>query len=248
MNIKTEIKKKYDTFAENMYQDSKKVQYIHEQVSPVLKYFRRRKVEAALELGKFRKGDRILEIGSNVGQFTTLLAERGFSMTGIDLSDKSVEIAKKNAQMLNLNIDYFTLDTEDLQLFQNQTFDGTVSFSTLRYVPNIKKALQEIFRVTKKGGAIVIDFPNRHCPWFTLLKNRFGVENHIHDHFYSAKELNKLFQEIGFTNIETRKIMFTHYTFPPRLLGLYKIIDSIGERVPLVKESAAIIFCKGVKI
>lgn len=248
MNEKNEIRTRYDTMAERIQQYTTNIKNLHSDVSPVMKYFRQRKVETALSLARFKKGSRLLEIGSGIGQYTTIFAERGFQMLGIDLSGKAVEVAKTNAQMSNFkNIDYFQADVENLDLFEDERFDGVVSFSTLRYVPNLKKALKEIYRVTRKNGVVALDFPNRLCPWFKLLKNKFGVENHIHDHFYSGRELTSLFKESGFKNIETKTIMYTHYTFPPKLLKLYKIIDSIAEHTLFIKELAAIVICKGIK-
>lgn len=247
METKQEIKEKYDKSAGKI-KESGKIMTLHNDVSPVMKYFRLRKVEAAIQLANFDKGAKILEVGSNMGQYTILFAKKGFSMVGIDISDKAVEVAKNNARMLGFNdIEYHPMDVEDLNLFKDETFDGAVSFSTLRYVPNLKKSLDEIFRVTKKNGTVVLDFPNKHCPWFRLLKNKFGVENHIYDHFYSEKELKGLFEETGFQNIETKKIMFTHYTFNSKFLGIYKTIDAIGEHTFFIKELAAIILCKGIK-
>ena len=96
-----------------------------------------------------------------------------------------------------------------------------VSFSTLRYVSNLKKALKEINRVTKKGGKITLDFPNKHCPWFNILKKYYGLDRHINDHFFSTNELRNLFREVGLSEIKTRKILFTHYTFKPAFLNFY---------------------------
>jgi len=248
MDKKLEIKDVYDGYAGKISQDSERIKNIHIDISPVMRYYRNRKVDTAVRLGKFSEKARILEVGSNTGQYTTLFAERGFSIVGIDISDKAVEVAKKNAQLLNLKtVDYFSADAEDLHLFKDNAFDGAVSFSTLRYVPDLKKALKEIFRVIRKNGVAVLDFPNKYCPWFTLLKNKFGVENHIYDNFYSESELKALFKEAGFQNIETRKILFTHYRFSSKFLNLYKAIDIIGENTFLIKECAAIILCKGVK-
>ena len=169
-------------------------------------------------------------------------------MVGVDLSPKAIGMAKKIAASLALrNIDYFAADVEDLNLFADDTFDGAVSFSTLRYVPHLEQALKEIHRVLKPGAACALDFPNKYCPWFGILKNRFGVENHIHDHFFSARELAALFRKVGFHDIDTKKIMFTHYTFRPDLLKYYRIVDWIGERTFVIKELAAIIVCKGIK-
>ena len=173
MKEKNEIKAKYNRIAGKIEQDLEKIKNIHKDISPVMKYFRQRKVETALGLGRFKEESKILDVGANMGQYTTLLAEKGFRMVGIDLSDKAVDVAKKQAQMLNFNIDYFQADIEDLSLFEDEIFDGVVSFSTLRYVSDLKKALKEIYRVTKKNGIAVLDFPNKYCPWFTLLKNKF---------------------------------------------------------------------------
>lgn len=248
MNEKLEVKDKYDRFVVNLNQNENSIKELHNEVSLVLKYFRQRKIATALNLGGFKSGGKVLEVGSNVGQNTTMLARYGLRMVGIDISDKAVEMAKKNAALQDIkNVAYFPQDVEDLNLFKEEVFDGVVSFSALRYVPDLKKALNEIYRVTKKGGTVVLDFPNRHCPWFALLKNRFGVENHIHDHFYTVRELEKLFKETGFINIETKKILFTHYTFPDKYLSIYKAADVICEHTFLIKELAAIVFCKGVK-
>jgi len=249
MQEKNEIEIQYDKRAEEVGRDLRRAMKTLTDAPPVMKYFRQRKVETALNLGQFKEGSTILEIGSNIGQYTTLFAEKGFKMIGSDLSGKAVGLGNNIARELNLkNIDYVQADAENLSRFNDESFDGVVSFSTLRYVPDLRKALKEIYRVTKKGGVIVLDFPNKHCPWFKLLKNKFGVENHIHDHFFSAKELTCLFKEVGFSNIDSRKIMFTHYTFPSRLLGLYRVLDALGERTPLIKEMAAIVICKGVKV
>jgi len=248
LDKKDEIKDIYDGYAEGIAKNSAGVKYIHTDISSVMRYYRNRKIEAALLLGKFAKGSTLLEVGSNTGQYTTMLAGKGFSMVGIDLSGKAIEIGKENARLSNIkNIDYHVCDAENLYMFKDSTFDGAVSFSTLRYVPDLRKALKEIYRVIKSGEAAVLDFPNKYCPWFKLLKTRFGVNNHIYDNFYSGSELKTLFVEAGFRNIETRKILFTHYRFDPKFLNVYKAIDLIGENVPLIRECAAIILCKGIK-
>ncbi len=248
MNEKAEIKQRYDHFAEVVDRETGKISRLYSDISPTRRYFQERKIEAAVSLGGYKKGMTILEVGSNMGQYTTLLAEKGFSMVGIDLSDKAIEVARMAAQEHHLeNIEYYPMDAENLHLFKDGTFDGVVSFSTLRYVPDLAKALKEIYRVTKKNGVVALDFPNKHCPWFRILKNKFGVENHIYDHFYSAEELRALFKDAGFTGIETKKILFTHYTFNPKYLKLYRAVDFIGERAFLIKELAAIVFCRGIK-
>lgn len=251
MNTKEEIRNLYDGYWRTVSGDIENgtvaLKELHENVSPTLKYFRNRKIDTAVRLGRFGRNDHLMEVGANKGQYTVLLAERGFHVTGTDLSG-IVEIARMHAGSLGLeNVSYIEADVEDLSQFPDATFDGVVSFSTLRYVPNLERAIGEIFRVTRAGGAAVLDFPNRFCPWFKYMKKHFGVPDHIHDRRFSAREIESLFRAAGFTEVESTKILFTHYTFPPSLMPVYRIIDAVAENTPLIKEMAAIILCKGVK-
>ena len=248
MKVKKEIKELYDGYAISANKKIANIGDLHKNISPVMRYYRNRKVQTAVALGNFKKGSKILDIGCNTGQYTTLFNNLGYKMVGVDLSAQAIELAKENDKFLNLNIEYFQADVENLSLFKKNTFDGVVSFSTLRYVSNLPKALREINRVTKKGGKIALDFPNKYCPWFNILKKYYGLDKHINDHFFSIKEISNLFQEAGFSEIETRKIMFTHYTFKPAFLHLYRLIDFLFEKTFFIKETAAIIVCKGKKL
>lgn len=122
-----------------------------------------------------------------------------------------------------------------------------VSFSVLRYFPNLRKALRAIWRVLKPKGAAVLNFPNRYCLWFTLLKNYFGVEMHIHDHQYSTREIVTPLREAGFQAVEAKRILFTSYILPTSLLPVFQCIDWAGQRLPLLNLTAPIIMEKGIK-
>jgi ubiquinone/menaquinone biosynthesis C-methylase UbiE len=221
---------------------------LHKNLHPTLKYFRTRKIETALDLGNFSSDDHLLEVGCNLGQFTVTLAEHGFRVTGIDLAN-TVIVAQRNAELLGLKkVEFQQADVENLEVFPDQTFDGVVSFSTLRYVPNLPLALREIYRVTKPGGAVALDFPNRYCPWFRLLKKRFGQGDHIHDNFFTGRRLTRLLEDAGFRHIRIRKVMFIHYTFPQRFLPLYRLIDRCCENMWGIRKAAAILFVSGRRV
>lgn len=252
--IKRAMQDRYDGFAERVAKEVDTIQNVAELwrvaegARPALAYFRRRKLDAALRLGRFRPGASILDVGCATGDYTFLLARMGFQMTGADLSPKSMETAKTKADRLGMRgIRFVTSDAERLAELPDETFDGVVSFSALRYVPNLDQALTAIHRVLKPGAAAVLDFPNRYCPWFTLLKNRVGVETHFHDHQYSRSEISRMFARAGFASVDTRCILFTSYLTPAPLLPAFQLVDVIGERTPGVNQTAAIIMAKGVK-
>ena len=253
-DIKQAMQDRYDGFAERVAKEVETIESaaelwrVAEGARPALAYFRRRKLETALRLGRFRPGSAILDVGCATGDYTFLLARMGFRMTGADLSPKSTETAKTKADRLGIrDIRFVTSDAERLAEFPDQAFDGAVSFSALRYVPNLEQALAAIHRVLKPGAAAVLDFPNRYCPWFTLLKNRLGVETHFHDHQYSRSEISRMFTRVGFASVETRVILFTSYLTPAPLLPAFQLVDVIAERIPGLNQTAAIIMAKGVK-
>lgn len=252
--VKRDIRERYDTLGQNILtwldggRDPSDVWSAVKGTRPALAYFRRRKIETALALGRFPRGGTIVEVGCGTGDYALLLARMGFRMIGVDLSPASIESAKRKARALGASeVSFVVSDAEGLQELAADSADGVVSFSALRYVPNVEMALGAIRWVLKSGAAAVVDFPNRYCPWFRLLKNRFGVETHIHDHHYSTGEIVTLLSKASFRSVEARRILFTSYVVPTALLPLFKLVDRVGERTPLLNLAAGIIMAKGIK-
>jgi ubiquinone/menaquinone biosynthesis C-methylase UbiE len=130
----------------------------------------------------------------------------GFKMQGVDLSRGSIDAAGQKASILGFrDVSFAVADAESLAEVSDESVDGVVSFSALRYVPDLKRALLAIRRVLKPGGAAVLDFPNRFCPWFKVLKTRFGVERHIHDQHYSTREIVTLLRDAGLADVAARR-------------------------------------------
>ncbi|ASJ16112.1 hypothetical protein A3L04_02975 [Thermococcus chitonophagus] len=98
---------------------------------------------------------KILDVGTGTGFLAMRLAELGHEVTGIDISENMIEIAKKKAQKANLQIKFIVGDAESLP-FRDEKFDGVICRHVLWTLPNPEKALLEFLRVTKSGGKIVI--------------------------------------------------------------------------------------------
>lgn len=252
--VKKDIQTRYDDLGERARKglqdlhDPAHVWRLVEGDRPALAYFRRRKVETALALGGFSPGSAILEVGCGTGDYSLLLARIDYRMTGVDLSSKSIEAARTKASILGVSdVAFMVSDAEALSEVPENSVDGVVSFSTLRYVPDLKQALLAIRRVLKPKGVAVLDFPNRFCPWFGLLKTHFGVERHIHDHHYSTREIVRLMRDAGFADVGARRILFTTYVLPTSLLPVFRAIGWVGERIPGINETAGIIMARGRK-
>ena len=238
--IKSDLKKMYDATASI---------YGLEYQSPAGYYFMRRKIKTVLDIGGFSEGDKLLEGGCANRPYTFEFARLGFKMTGLVLSKKNIEEANKRSKVNNINNSKFIVgDAENLPI-QDDTFEGIISLSTLRYVPNPQKAINEMYRVVQKGRNIAIDFPipNKRSPWFNYLKPWLMGKKHIHDHQYTTNEIEQMLQNAGFREIEAKRILYTPKATPSAMLGFMKGVDFIGERLPLINEFAAIIVCKGRK-
>jgi ubiquinone/menaquinone biosynthesis C-methylase UbiE len=211
-------------------------------------YFENRKINNALSMSRLPKGAKILEVGCNLGQMTFVFNQKGYSVVGTDLSHNAVEKANLRVKHYKLsNISFEVQDAEDIKNHEDGEFDAAFSFSVLRYVPNPDKALQECYRLVKSGGVVVVDFPNRNCPWFNLMKPAVGIKKHIHDRLFDVKEVRGMMEKTGFRNIEIKQFLFSYKELPSILLPFMVTGDFILERIPVINKMSAIIMVKGIK-
>uniref|UniRef100_A0A6M3KQ94 Putative methyltransferase n=1 Tax=viral metagenome TaxID=1070528 RepID=A0A6M3KQ94_9ZZZZ len=101
-----------------------------------------------LERDGLKKGAKIAEIGSGQGRDAIYLAKKGHEVNGIDVSDKAVEIATKEARGLTA---LFSVGDAERLPFESDSQDAVYSIAALHGTP-IKFTFNEIFRVLKPGG------------------------------------------------------------------------------------------------
>lgn len=214
--------------------------------SPASHYFIDRKVAEAVALSGLPRDARVLEVGSSFGHMSFLLAERFREVVAVDLSPESIELARRRAERYGVrNVRFEVADAERLEAFADAGFDGTFCFSTLRFCPHPATAVAEMLRVTRPGGPVVADFPNRDCPWYGPLKRAIGVSPHIHDRLFSAEEARALMAEGGLRDVRVKHILFTTKRVPAPLLPLFRIGDRVLEAVPGVRRWSGILMASG---
>jgi ubiquinone/menaquinone biosynthesis C-methylase UbiE len=108
----------------------------------------------SLFLDKIGQGEkRVLDVGVGTGFLSIMLAEIGYSVVGVDLSEEMIKKARKKIDARGLKVRLEVGDAEDLS-FEDGSFDAVVNRAVLWTLPNPKKALTEWKRVLKPGGTL----------------------------------------------------------------------------------------------
>jgi len=136
-------------------------------------------------------GKKILEIGCGYGSLSIYMAKRGAKVTGIDISSEAMKISERNA-LLNRQKAIFKQANGEKLPFKDKVFDVVVCCETLEHIPNYKKAIDEIIRVIKDSGKIVITIPNSLNPRgsYLRIKSKQPVENFF-NYWTISNELKK---------------------------------------------------------
>ncbi|MBD5540666.1 MAG: class I SAM-dependent methyltransferase [Lachnospiraceae bacterium] len=171
-------------------------------------------------------GSRILDLGCGNGGLCKDLAEKGFDTYGIDCSVEAINNAKENDKKTQ----YLASDASELS-FQNDFFDFVIIKAVFTVIPDSdtrNKIMNEVYRVTKKGGLVYIaDFAQTwwNSIYYQRYKDNFpitgeygvfrvfnkqGKIEYIAKHF-SPKEIVDLYSRVdiltlGFdtTKVQTR--------------------------------------------
>lgn len=107
-------------------------------------------------------GSRILEYGCGPGSQAFSLAAAGMDVTGIDLSDVAIDQAQASAASRRLNIDFRTMNAEDLS-FPSESFDLVCGSGILHHL-DLDTAYAELARVLKPSGRAVFYETLGHNP------------------------------------------------------------------------------------
>lgn len=100
----------------------------------------------------------LLELGCGAGNFSALLAERGFSVTGVDISPTAIDWAISRAVERNVNATFRFDNVVQLSSVTENTFDVLVDSHCLHCIigNDRRQCLESAYRVLKPGGTLVV--------------------------------------------------------------------------------------------
>jgi len=123
---------------------------------------KRFELDLTLELLQPRPGETILDAGCGSGIVTAPIIERGVNVVGIDLSEPMLHHARDTLPAAGFSP--LAADIRALP-FTEGRFDRVVSITALEFVAEGQQAMNELFRVTRPGGRVVVATLNRLSPW-----------------------------------------------------------------------------------
>lgn len=204
--------------------------------------------------------DLVLDAGCGQGVVSTFLARKyGCNIEGITVVPFEIQKATLLAQTLNVStkVNYSLMDYSCMK-FDNNHFNSIYTTETLSHSTDIKKTLQEFFRVLKKGGIIALfeytiaedkDFSKSELKILSKVAKGSamdGLKDFRHDQF------QKVLFEVGFTNVTVENISENVLPSLARLrrfaiIPYYLLVKPFGLQEKFPNVSAAVEFYKTAK-
>jgi ubiquinone/menaquinone biosynthesis C-methylase UbiE len=147
----------------------------------VLGYVSRRRFALVRSLLSRRRAGKLLEVGYGSGVFFPELAKHADRLYGADIHDRPVDVTAVLAK-IGIPVELATAPAEALP-YPDEMFDvvvAVVAVSTLEFVPDLRKAVNELARVLAPGGRVIVVTPGR-SPLLDLALRIFTGESAAKD-------------------------------------------------------------------
>lgn len=107
-------------------------------------------------------GKRVLDVGCGGGILAESMAALGADVTGIDLSEKPLGVARLHLYESGVKVDYRQIATEDLAAAEPASFDVVTCLEMLEHVPDPASTVRACAALVKPGGTVFFSTINRN--------------------------------------------------------------------------------------
>ena len=163
------------------------------------------------------EGLNILDIGCGGGLISEPMARLGARVTGIDASEKNINIAKLHSQKSGLKINYINASPEKLN--EIEKFDIILNLEVVEHVENVNLYIESCFKLLKKKGLMFTATLNRS--FISYIKAIIGAEyilrwlpigTHDWNKFIKPEELEKFLTDQNFSTLDVKGLSFNPIT------------------------------------
>jgi 2-polyprenyl-3-methyl-5-hydroxy-6-metoxy-1,4-benzoquinol methylase len=187
-------------------------------------------------LNSFTKSKgRLLDVGAAAGYFVKVAADNNWQAEGVEPSSWMSQYAQDK---LGVKVRPGTIHN---YRFKSNSFDVITYWDVLEHVPDPKKDLKKTAKLLKKGGLLIVNYPD----WASLPAKIFGRKwwfvLSIHLYYFTPVTITKLLKKTGFRvldirpHFQTLELGYLVYRLKPYSRLLYNILNPIVKILNLDK-------------
>jgi len=150
------------------------------------------------DLEKFRKTNRMIDVGCGIGYFLEAAKERGWEVYGTEFTDEAVKICSdKGIKMQQGKLNPANYDSN--------SFDVIISIEVLEHINNPVEEVANFHSILRSVGAVYLTTPNFNSLSRKILKEKWNVISYPeHLSYYTPFSITRLFKDHGFTKKKIR--------------------------------------------
>ncbi len=180
------------------------------------------------------EGGNLLDIGCGTGLFVEKYIQRGGQGTGLDLSGKMVAKARRRCPDCE-----FIVGTGEKLPFEDCSFNAVSSVLVFSYVRNPAAMLSEVYRVLEPGGSVALCTLGKKLitsgiPSLYKIGEKIRIKHVVMkdfgEHYYDEPEMNTLFDNAGFCNVNVKWCSFAHIDMIDPIFSLASKVEPFVEK------------------
>jgi 2-polyprenyl-6-hydroxyphenyl methylase/3-demethylubiquinone-9 3-methyltransferase len=164
-------------------------------------------------------GKRVLDVGCGGGILSEAMAARGASVTGIDLADKPLKVARLHLLESGLNVNYVKIAAEELARTSAERYDVVTCMEMLEHVPDPAQTVRACGELLNPGGHAFFATINRNpkAYAFAILGAEYILRllplgTHDYAKFVKPSELARMCRAAGMTVTGTTGMTYNPLT------------------------------------
>lgn len=143
-------------------------------------------------------GKKVLDVGCGGGILSEAMAQRGADVTGIDMGEAPLNIAKLHALESGVRVKYQQIPVEQLAEEMPASFDVVTCLEMLEHVPDPASIIQACYKLVKPGGMVFFSTINRNPKAYAMaiigaeyIMRMLPAGTHDYDKFIKPSELTR---------------------------------------------------------